>query len=411
MNPAFVPGDALPGAPELAARGPHAVGVTTIAFPHPQRVDVLASLAAGRVIRSTRMLRAEVWYPSALRGRTSYHGVLLRSDAGSAPRPQRYRFPGRALRDAPPERLPAPAPLVIASHGYPGSRLHFSWLGENLASKGYAVLALDHPDSTLRDQGDVLSSLRNRPLDLAWALQQAPDVSRDHPLLRGVWDARRTALVGFSMGGMGVMAALGAGFDPDVLALPAFDAPMWRALLSDVALDAPLLHEAAVIVRERVQAAVLLAPWGGHAIWSDRALQRVRTPLFIASGSDDDVAVYAGTRRLFAGVTHAERMLLTFAQARHNIGANPPPPRLLQASSDDWWRFADPVWDSRRILSLLQHHVSAFLGVTLLGLPLERYHQDAAAAPPGEAWPGYPPRSTLGVRMEIAAATAESAPA
>jgi hypothetical protein len=137
----------------------------------------------------------------------------------------------------------------------------------------------------------------------------------------------------------------------------------------------------------------------------------VRTPLFIASGSDDDIAEYAATRRIFDTTQNSHRYLLTLQHARHNIGVNPPPPALLSGPADDWWRLADPVWDSRRVLSLLQHHITAYLGVAMRGLPLERFHQGAAAAAAAtsagamEGWPGYPPRSTQGVRMEQAAAT------
>jgi predicted dienelactone hydrolase len=43
-------------------------------------------------------------------------------------------------------------PLVIVSHGYPGSRLQMSYLTENLASKGYVVVAIDHLESTRADK-------------------------------------------------------------------------------------------------------------------------------------------------------------------------------------------------------------------------------------------------------------------
>jgi len=399
--PAFVPGDALPAAPALAARGPRSVGVTTLALSHPQQIDVLGSLAAGEPIRATRTLAAEVWYPSVHDGRTTYldHLPPTAQDGDAAPHP--FRFPGRAARDAEADRTQGPAPLVVVSHGYPGSRVLLSWLGENLASKGYAVLALDHTDSTHADRGDVLSSLRNRPLDIALALRVAADLERHHPLLHHVWDAERAALVGFSMGGYGTLLALGAGFDAAALAHPAFDAPLWRELLDDLALGQPFYEDLVDAVTARVRCAVLLSPWGGGAqVWTDAALARLRVPLFIAAGSEDDVAVYPGIRRIFEGAVSTDRWLLTFEHARHNVGCNPPPEALLTASHESWWRYADPVWDTRRILSVLQHHVTAFLGSRLRGQPLDDYLAGALTAPAGEPWPGYPPRSTVGLRLE-----------
>jgi predicted dienelactone hydrolase len=396
----YVPGDALPGAPALAARGPRPVGVTTLTLSHPYQVDVLASLAAGEVLRTTRTLAAEVWYPAVHAGRTVYddHFAPVAADPDAPPR--RFRFAGRAARDAEPDRLRGPCPLIVVAHGYPGSRLQLTWLGENLASKGYAVLALDHTDSTHADRADVLSSLRNRPLDVALALRVAADLERRHPLLHHVWDADRAALVGFSMGGYGALIALGAGIGAHVLAHPTFADPLRRELLEDV-VEGHAFHDDLVdAVGAKVAAAVLFAPWGGGQIWTDAALARVRTPLFLAAGSADDVAEYPAIRRVFEATTTAERWLLTFELARHNVGNNPPPEALTTATHDDWWRYADPVWDVRRIVDVLQHHLTAFLGTRLRGLPLDAYLDGALTAAPGEAWPGYPPRSTVGLRIE-----------
>jgi predicted dienelactone hydrolase len=276
--PAFVPGDALPAAPALAARGPRSVGVTTLALSHPQQIDVLGSLAAGEAIRATRTLSAEVWYPSVHDGRTTYldHLPPNADDGDAVARP--FRFAGRAARDAEPDRSQGPAPLVVVSHGYPGSRVLLSWLGENLASKGYAVLALDHTDSTHADRADVLSSLRNRPLDIALALRVAADLERHHALLHHVWDSDRTALVGFSMGGYGALVALGAGFDRAALAHAAFDAPLWRELLVDLTLGEPFYEDLVDAVTAKVRSAVLLSPWGGSQVWTDAALARLQVP-------------------------------------------------------------------------------------------------------------------------------------
>ena len=41
-----------------------------------------------------------------------------------------------------------PFPLVVISHGYPGNRYLMSHLGENLASKGYVTVSIDHAEST-----------------------------------------------------------------------------------------------------------------------------------------------------------------------------------------------------------------------------------------------------------------------
>ena len=76
-----------------------------------------------------------------------------------------FEFAGRALRDAKPD-FEDSYPLVIVSHGYPGSRVLLTYLTENLASKGYVVVAIDHTDSTHADAADFSSTLPNRILDI-----------------------------------------------------------------------------------------------------------------------------------------------------------------------------------------------------------------------------------------------------
>ncbi|MDA0699820.1 MAG: dienelactone hydrolase [bacterium] len=404
--PTFVPGDALPGAPSLAARGPRPVGVTTLTLTNPYQLDVLGSLATGAPLRSTRTLAAEVWYPALHAGRTSYldHFAPTPDDPSASPRP--FRFAGRAARDAEPDRSSGPVPLIVLAHGYPGSRVLMSWLGENLAGKGYALLALDHTDSTHADRSDLLSTLRNRPLDIALALRVAADLERHHPLLHHVWDADRSGLAGFSMGGYGALVALGAGVGAHALDHPMLNEPLRRQLLDDLIEGHPFHDDLVDAITAKVGAAVLLSPWGGDTVWTDASLARVGTPLFFAAGSEDDVAGYPAVRRLFEASAHADRWLLTFEHARHNVGCNPPPAALTTADHDDWWRYADPVWDTRRIVNVLQHHLTAFFGARLRGLPLEGYLEGAPTAAAGEPWTGYPPRSTVGLRLEHRSARA-----
>ncbi|MEL6923864.1 MAG: dienelactone hydrolase, partial [Bacteroidota bacterium] len=63
-NETFVYGDALPDAPELAARGDYAVGVRTIKIVNEDQVDILNS-KAGNEVKYDRPLMLEVWYPAA----------------------------------------------------------------------------------------------------------------------------------------------------------------------------------------------------------------------------------------------------------------------------------------------------------------------------------------------------------
>jgi len=85
-----------------------------------------------------------------------------------------------------------------------------TWLTENLASKGYVVAAIEHDDPPITDRTRYPQLLLRRPLDIAYitgALQDA--LAAEHLI-----DPSRTALVGYSMGGYGVLTAAGATLDP-----------------------------------------------------------------------------------------------------------------------------------------------------------------------------------------------------
>jgi hypothetical protein len=192
----LVPGDTPPGAPALAARGPHPVGVRTLTWRIADALDVQATVAANEPRRGPRELTVEAWYPAAAAEGTFavYRDHLGRGLEDPERPPVPFERVGRAIRDAPAAR--SRAPLVVVSHGYPGSRYLLSWLGEHLASKGYAVLAPDHTGSTHADMGPALGALYHRPLDIAAVLDAAAAWGRDHPDLAGAWDPSNAALAG-----------------------------------------------------------------------------------------------------------------------------------------------------------------------------------------------------------------------
>ncbi|MCA9912994.1 MAG: dienelactone hydrolase, partial [Anaerolineae bacterium] len=120
QDDAFVFGDALPDAPELAARGDYAVGVQTLEFVNPGQVDILNLSAENPTATYDRPLTVEVWYPAILAENqaelVAYEETLGRADQPDSLIP--FTFMGRAARDAEPDTTNAPYPLIIISHGY-----------------------------------------------------------------------------------------------------------------------------------------------------------------------------------------------------------------------------------------------------------------------------------------------------
>jgi predicted dienelactone hydrolase len=395
-------GDARPDAPELAARGSLAVGVRTLMAENKDQLDILHASAEQPDPRYTRKLVLEVWYPAQLAAGQKEHTVytdVLGSGPNDPKRPNTpFQFNGRAARDAAPAASPdARYPLVIVSHGYPGSRLQMSYLTENLASKGYVVVAIDHPESTRADKAGFPSTLLNRRLDDLFVLNTLAAWAKpgSGSFLSGMVDADNTALVGYSMGGYGALNTVGAGISAAAVAY----VPGGKLAVNQ---QGNPQYESA---RDpRIKAVVAFAPWGGaHKVWDDAGLAGVRTPLLFISGDQDDVAGYQdGVKQLFEKTIHADRYLLTYVGGRHNSAPNPPSPAHW-SNADDFASYSEPVWDSRRINNINQHFVTAFLGIQLKQQPLQAYLQlpplqaDGAIKEDADLWKGFPKRAALGL--------------
>ena len=355
-----------PVAPELAAYGAMPVGVRTMAATDRRRPDVLATKPGGEVVRRDRTLTIEVWYPAALAPGQA-PGVEYRTVARDPARPTVLH--GRAVRDAAPDAR-GPYPLVILSHGYPGNRYLLAHLGENLASKGFVVASIDHPESTYDDQKPFVSTLYHRPSDQLFVLDELDRLSRpgSATFLAGLADASRTAVVGYSMGGYGLLNVLGAGFSDG--AVNASGAPPNR-LLFERAASNPAFSKGA---DPRIRAAIALAPWGVPAgTWTADAFKAIAVPVLFVAGSADDVSGFEkGTRAAFEGTVNAERCLLTFLNGGHNVAAPIPAPAEAYAFSETlkafpFGHYADPVWDTARSNNILQHFATAFLSLHLKG--------------------------------------------
>ena len=345
-----------PSAPELASYGGYAIGVRTITAVDRQRVDIVNTPPAGSVARYDRPLTLEVWYPAALAPGTAGGGtyrVVTRDPAIQA------TLHGRAVRDAAPLGGSAPFPLVIISHGYPGNRFLLSHLAENLASKGYVTVSIDHTDSTYDDQKTFASTLYNRPLDQLFVLSEIARLAAagSGSFLSGHVDVSKTGIVGYSMGGYGVVNVIGGGFSAASETLST--APPHRLLAERGAANPQYRNS----LDRRIKAAIAIGPWGMQGgFWDAEGLRGIRTPVLFVAGSADDVSGYErGTRAIYQAAVNAERYLLTFLQANHNAAAPYPAPAEVTAAhaSAAFSHYADAVWDTARMNNILQHFATA----------------------------------------------------
>ena len=384
-----------PSAPELAPYGKYAIGVRTVQATNKNRPDILATKEGSPTARYDRTLTLEVWYPAALaagqKAGGDYHAIT-RDPAITA------TLHGQAVRDAAPLTLEAPFPLVIISHGYPGNRYLMSHLAENLASKGFVTVSIDHKDSTYDDQKPFASTLYNRAFDDLFVLNEMDRLGKpgSGSFLGGRLDASRTGLVGYSMGGYGAVNVVGGGYSK---ASETINGAPPNKLLADRGAANPEYRKT---MDPRIKAVIAIAPWGMvGGFWDAEGLKGVATPVLFVAGSADDVAGYEkGTKAIYLGAVNADRYLLTFLNANHNAAAPIPAPAETYVAAEAgkpaaFSHYADAVWDTVRMNNILDHFATAYFDLYLKG--------DAEKKAYFEGWKGFKRGTAVGLTLDHAA--------
>jgi len=397
----FVYGDPLPDAPELSIGGDYDIGVMTMQLVNKNQVDILNS-KEGKDPLYDRPLTVEVWYPALVHNDTKrsveYEEVM--GTRGDSLRPVvPFTFRGRAVRKAEPEQS-AKFPLVIVSHGYVGSRYLMTYLTENLASKGYVVVSIDHTDSTFKDANAFQSTLLNRAQDIKYVLNEmarmgAPD---SETILSGLIDSENIGIIGYSMGGYGVLNVGGAGYSAGL-------GQFFGGMTGGSTAISKLLAGNTEYQKQndpRIKAVVALAPWGmARGIWDAEGLKGLKKPTFFIAGSQDDISGYEnGIKAIYEGAVNTDRYLLTYKNARHNVAPNPPPAESLASGLhiDEYYRYADGTWDQRKINNVNQHFIAAFLGAYLKGEDNSKFLEIPENSNERD-WPGFKPRSSTGMEL------------
>ncbi|MDA9089383.1 dienelactone hydrolase [Maribacter arcticus] len=397
----FLYGDQLPDAPELSARGEYKVGVQTINLVHKNQVDILNS-KEGKDPLYDRPITIEIWYPASVSedAKTVVYDEVM-GTAGDTLRPLTpFTFKGRAYRDATPMTGKGKFPLIVVSHGYVGSRYLMTYLTENLASKGYIVAAIDHTDSTFKDANAFQSTLLNRPKDIRFIINEMEKIGAigSKNKLENLVDSNNTGIIGYSMGGYGVLNVGGAGYSE---AFTGFYTGMTGGSTS-ISVNTAHNEEYKKLADDRIKAIVAFAPWGmERGVWDAEGLKGLKTPTFFVAGSQDDISGYEkGIKAIYEGAVNADRFLLTYKNARHNVAPNPPPAEALTPGLhiDEYFRYAEPSWDSRKLNNINQHFVTAFLGKHLKNQDNSKFLEVQENSNEKD-WTGFKPRSSTGMEL------------
>ena len=293
---------------------------------------------------------------------------------------------------------------------------------ENIASKGYVVVAINHTDSTHADATTFASTLRNRMLDDNFVLQSMADFSKSSKsFLKGMVDADKTAILGYSMGGYGALVAAGAG-------LTAAFAAGWASgdTLSPLVAGSEAYAE---LLDPRVKAIVLAGAWGGtQGAFDAGSLAGVKIPMLSIVGDQDQTAPYPGVQFIFDNAVHSERYMLIHQQGDHEVIANPAPP-ITFTRWREYVHYQEPALDNTRTNNVNQHFVTAFLDQTFKGKDyasagnyLDPVYPDSndsnnygnpnyyanypdSGWPTSTIWRGFPVWSAVGLQWRHSAAT------
>ncbi|WP_406114631.1 alpha/beta hydrolase family protein [Kitasatospora purpeofusca] len=249
-----------------APTGPHPVGTTTLHLVDPGRPDLWAPTPR------PRELMAQLWYPAATCGSPAHRLAPWLDPAALAHLESDYlgAAPGQLAWPLTHSRQDAPAdrgtrhPVVLYSPGSRGDRAFATLAAEDLASRGYVVVAVDHtfdagevtfPDGRLevRNKPAVFAMtdagiVDYRTADIRFVLDRLTDLAAgadpdaEHrplpPGLGAAIDPATVGMVGHSMGGATAVQTLHD--DPRVLAGVSLDGPVFGTAATD-GVDRPLL--------------------------------------------------------------------------------------------------------------------------------------------------------------------------
>ncbi|GAA0674799.1 serine aminopeptidase domain-containing protein [Rheinheimera tangshanensis] len=401
--------------PQLAATGKQQVGVTSLRITNPVQLNLLTQQ------KQDREMLLELWYPAektlptgALAQRATYDNVTKSH--------QPFRIQANALRDAK-VKTGQNYPLVVLSHGYVGYRTLMFYLAEHLASHGYVVAAIDHPQSTNAEVDAIKAPYAGFPATLYHRSRDQQFVLsyfRQHPkALEGVINTDAAAVIGYSMGGYGAINTVGGCFNFTEQSVQAFTGSKDQAtnaalkqLLNSCAGGQYPKTAAELKVDPAWKAAIAIAPWGGqHKLFSAEALAAIKVPMLYFAGDQDDVSGYEGMQWLYNQTGSRgsnSKYMLTYHNARHNIAPHPAP-AIARQNKLDFGHYHEPSWSAQSINDINKHFALAMLDCHVKAISKQCEYLKLAPTPTDAAakatenssgWLGFPARYDTGLSWQ-----------
>lgn len=249
-----------------------------------------------------RALSVMIWYPAEAAAEEKDQFI------GDPP----LFFAGRAAKDATMAPSFGTYPLIALSHGTGGSAIQMAWLGTYLASRGYIVVAVNHPGNNgatgYTPQGFV--EWWERAKDMSTVISAVLDDRRFGSKI----DPERIGAAGFSLGGYTMMELAGATTDfngiiswcqqpehraacntpemPDLL-------DRFEAIRKTPEVQQAIEHAADSYRDPRVRAVFAIAPAVARGVTTS-SLQKITIPVSIVVGAADPIVPPAENAEVYA---------------------------------------------------------------------------------------------------------------
>jgi len=198
-----------------------------------------------------------------------------------------------------PQTTATDVPVVVISHGIASSRKTFQYMAEHLASHGYAVVSLEHIDTSAekfvrflwgKEGPPAAEDFLLRPRDITATLDFLTEQQSTDPAIAQL-NLSSVGVLGQSLGGYTVLAAGGASIDPQFLAQECQSSLAQRPSLNlSLLLQCTLLELSPETSLEtadsRIGAIIALNPLTS-SIFGRSGLQEIDVPVMLMAGTDD----------------------------------------------------------------------------------------------------------------------------
>ena len=271
-----------------------------------------------------------------------------------------YRNPNRPFADYFDLYIPkyhSPVPLIVISHGIASSRRTFAYLAQHLVSHGFAVVVIEHPDTSLNKFDGFLKGLQlfpeptnliDQPGDVKYVLDKLEQKSKTIPRLKGKLNLQQIGAIGQSFGGYTVLALGGAKLYQDEDAHECQEDKYNLVLLDLSSLAKCTFNELPPghyqLQDKRIKAIIAINPLG--KIFGQDGMSKVEIPTMIVSGINDLVTPpVAEQMQPFSWLKTPDKYLVLVQSGTHfsfleeGIGVLPVPDTIVGPSS----RLAHPA--------------------------------------------------------------------